>query len=332
MPPEGISIHTVTADQHGLRLDHYASLICQNRSRSFLSSLIRSGNIRIDDETAKPGQKVFEGQRVSIRIPAPETVDFEPQPMALDILHEDRHLLVLNKPAGLVVHPGPGHSRNTLVNGLLHHCKDLSPIGGALRPGIVHRLDRDTSGTMVVAKSAAAHEHLSAQFKARHVDKTYLALTWGHFPAREGRITLPIGRHPSERKKMSIHSRSGRNAETRWRIRKNYPEGTLLEVDLKTGRTHQIRVHCAAAGHPIMGDPVYGGRRPTGGGRQSADPVVQRLRALSRQMLHAWRLSFRHPDNDRPVAFQSPLPADMVQALRWLARHGTEDPTGVGAI
>lgn len=317
MPPEGISFYEVSPAADGLRLDQYAALILPDHSRSYLSTLIRSGDIRIEGKAGKPSQKVHDGDRVRVQIPAPVDVDAKPEPMDLDILYEDADIVVINKPAGLVVHPGPGHPSRTLVNGLLHHCCDLSPIGGALRPGIVHRLDRDTSGTMVVAKSAAAHEHLSAQFKDRTVEKTYLALIWGHLPTPHGRIDAPIGRHPVDRKKMSTLSKSGRAAETLWRVRKTYPEGMLLEVDLKTGRTHQIRVHFAAAGHPIVGDPVYGIRR-AGIGR-SATPYALCLRGVNRQMLHAWRLSFVHPGSGRPMGFQSLLPADMIQTLRWMA-------------
>ncbi|MFH1980794.1 MAG: RluA family pseudouridine synthase [Pseudomonadota bacterium] len=319
MPSEGISFYEVYPTADGLRLDQFAALICPDHSRSFLSTLIRSGNIRVEGKLGKPSQKVHEGDKIWVQIPEPADADYRPEPMDLDILYEDSDLLVLNKPAGLVVHPGPGHARATLVNGLLHHCTDLSPIGGVLRPGIVHRLDRDTSGTMVVAKSATAHEHLCAQFKERTIGKTYLALIWGHFPTPCGRIDQPIGRHPVDRKKMSIFSKSARSAETLWRARKTYPDGTLLEVDLKTGRTHQIRVHCAAEGHPIVGDPVYGNRKPPGAGGRPATPAAIRLRAVTRQMLHAWRLSFIHPVSGDVMRFKSPLPVDMIRAIWWMS-------------
>ena len=318
MPSDGISLHEVTDTDEGLRLDHYVALICADHSRSFLASLIRSGNILVDGNRSKPSYKVREGDGVSVEIPAPENLELSPEPMDLCILFEDPHILVLNKPAGLVVHPGPGHAGGTLVNGLLHHCTDLAPIGGALRPGIVHRLDRDTSGTMVVTKSARAHTGLSKQFKDRIIAKTYLALVWGQLPKRSGRFDAPIGRHPVSRQKMSIHGSSARAAETLWTVRKTYRGGALLEVDLKTGRTHQIRVHCAAAGHPIVGDPVYGKRRAAGTGR-SSDPLAPRLRSIPRQMLHAWRLSFKHPVSGQPMTFRSALPEDMIQALWWMA-------------
>ncbi len=318
MPSDGISFHEVSDTDEGLRLDQYIALIWADHSRSFLASLIRSGNIRVHGKTAKPSYKVREGDEISVVIPEPANLVLVPEPMGLDILFEDPHILVLNKPPGRVVHPGPGHAGGTLVNGLLHHCTDLTPIGGALRPGIVHRLDRDTSGTLVVAKSAKAHIGLSRQFKDRSVAKTYLALVWGHLPKRSGRFDAPIGRHPISRQKMSIHGASARTAETLWTVRKTFREGMLLEVGLKTGRTHQIRVHCAAAGHPIIGDPVYGNRRAGGAGRPG-DPLAPRLRGISRQMLHAWRLSLQHPVDGQALTFHSPLPADMVQALWWMA-------------
>lgn len=318
MPPDGIQYSEVPPPADGLRLDQYASLICPDYSRSYLSTLIRSGCIRLDGRAAKPSQRVHDGHTVSVAIPEPTVAHYRPEPMDLDVLHEDPDIIVLNKPAGIVVHPGPGHPTGTLVHGLLYHCSDLSPIGGTLRPGIVHRLDRDTSGTIVVAKTAVAHEHLGVQFKARTVEKTYLALVWGHFSEAEGRFDEPIGRHPSERKKMSTRSKSARSAVTLWTVRKTYVDGTLLEVNLKTGRTHQIRVHCAAAGRPIVGDPVYGRRRGAGKGR-SSDAAAHGLRRIARQMLHAWRLSFIHPVSGKRIQFQSPLPADMIQALRWMA-------------
>jgi 23S rRNA pseudouridine1911/1915/1917 synthase len=222
--------------------------------------------------------------------------------------------VVINKPPGLVVHPAPGHYSGTLVNGLLYHCPDLGGIGSELRPGIVHRLDKDTSGTLVVAKDGAALEGLNAQFKARTVQKTYLALVHGAMPAAEGTIRLPIGRHPVDRKRMSVASRKTRPAETGWRVRSRFSGFTLLELDLKTGRTHQIRVHCAAVHHPIVGDPVYG-KRSTASRSLAKPPRSDEINALltgaHRQMLHAWRLGFVHPYNGLPVHFESPLPEDM---------------------
>jgi 23S rRNA pseudouridine1911/1915/1917 synthase len=244
-------------------------------------------------------------------------VVYLPEPIPIDILFEDSHLLVINKQAGLVIHPAPGHNSGTLVNALLHHCTDLSGIGGELRPGIVHRLDKETSGTMVVAKTEPVLNHLAAQFKKRTVGKTYLALVCGRVKEDSGEILLPIGRHQVHRKKMSVRSRHARTAHTQWKARERYENATLLEVTLKTGRTHQIRVHCAAIGHPILGDTVYGGRK------RKKSPLVKdntgKLLPLPRrQMLHAWRLSFVHPVTEVEMAFESPVPKDMAEVIEGL--------------
>jgi 23S rRNA pseudouridine1911/1915/1917 synthase len=240
------------------------------------------------------------------------------EPLPLDILYEDPHLLVVNKAAGLVVHPAAGHASGTLVHGILYHCPDLEGIGAEKRPGIVHRLDKDTSGIMVVAKNARAHDDLSRQFKARSIEKHYLALVVGSPKADNGRIDLPIGRHPVERKKMSARSRRGREALTLWQVRERFIGATLIDVELKTGRTHQIRVHCQAMGFPILGDPIYGRK---GAAKQitAGNPAWQAVfQSAARQMLHAHRLGFKHPADDRPLSFEAPLPADMADLLEKL--------------
>jgi 23S rRNA pseudouridine1911/1915/1917 synthase len=220
-----------------------------------------------------------------------------------------------------VVHPAAGHDSGTLVNGLLYHCLDLGGIGDELRPGIVHRLDKDTSGTLVVAKNAAALEHLAAQFKNRSVRKDYLALVHGMMAAESGTIRMPIGRHPVDRKKMSTRSRKGREAETGWRVARNLSGFTLLELHLKTGRTHQIRVHCAAIGHSIVGDPVYGQQRSA-----AALPAIQALLAqVRRQMLHAWRLEIDHPATAQRMRFESPLPEDIKRLIKELEAESSKN-------
>ncbi len=291
----------------GMRLDVFTSLHLPDVSRNFIAGLIKDGHIRVDGAVRKPGYRISANQEISGSIPAPEPTTFHPEPLPIDIRYEDSDVIVVNKAPGMVVHPAPGHTSGTLVNALLYHCADLSAIGGEIRPGIVHRLDKDTSGTMVVAKSARAHEHLSMQFKDRRVEKTYLALISGDMAGACGEINQPIGRHPSERKKMSVHSPKAREARTRWRVRKRYDGYTLLDVDLLTGRTHQIRVHCASIGRPILGDPVYGGR------------AARKIPAVHRQMLHAWRLAFTHPVTGRKMQFSSRMPDDMVLVLRTLA-------------
>jgi 23S rRNA pseudouridine1911/1915/1917 synthase len=234
----------------------------------------------------------------------------------LSVLFEDADIIVLNKPPGLVVHPGAGHSHGTLVNALLHHCDDLKGIGGSLRPGIVHRLDKDTSGCLVVAKNDEAHTSLSEQFKGRKVEKGYLALVYGEMETLDGVIALPIGRHPTERKKMSAQSRYSRPAETRWVVRESFLGLCLLDIDLKTGRTHQIRVHLASVGHPVVGDQVYGGTKRWK--TIQTKGLRDRLKTIKRQMLHARKLTFCHPRNGRKMAFESPLPEDMALLLKAL--------------
>jgi 23S rRNA pseudouridine1911/1915/1917 synthase len=296
------SIFTIQVEHpdQGKRLDSVVAAHLSDLSRSLAAMLIRSGAVRVNDALRKPGYRVKPGDFIHGTIPSPEPVSFAPEPIPLDILYEDSDLIVVNKPPGLVVHPAPGHAGGTLVNGLLHHCPGLPGIGTKLRPGIVHRLDKDTSGTLVVAKSGTVHRHLSHQFKTRRVEKKYLALVLGEMESDSGVVRLPIGRHPVHRKKMSTISPRSRSAETLWRIRKRFPGISFLELDLKTGRTHQIRVHCAAIRHPVIGDPVYS--RPMAGNVP---------RTPGRQMLHAWKLGFTHPASEQWMWFESPLPEDM---------------------
>ncbi len=283
--------------------------------RSLAARLIREGTIRVDDEIKKPGYRLRAGDRIDGRIPAPTPTPFGPEPIPLDILWEDRDLLVLNKPPGLVVHPAPGHETGTLVNALLHHIPDLEGIGGSIRPGIVHRLDKDTSGALVVAKTARAQSGLSTQFKARAVSKEYLALVYGRMPGASGRINRPVGRHPVDRKRMSTAGHNARPAETLWTLAESLPATSLLSVDLKTGRTHQIRVHCAAIGHPVVGDPIYGSPKAM----KAASPAVRRLLVpIERQMLHARRIRFAHPATQRFLDFEAPPPPDMTALLAGL--------------
>jgi len=315
------TIHVDESEQ-GRRLDAVVADHLSDCSRSLAANLIGNHKILVDNQPKKPGYRVKTGEQILGRIPGPEPVDYEPEPIPLDILYQDSDIVVLNKQAGLVVHPAPGHAGGTLVNALLYHCPDLSGIGGEIRPGIVHRLDKDTSGTMVVAKNAAALEGLARQFKARSVRKKYLALVYGELEKDGGTIDFPIGRHPRHRKQMSTTTRKARSAETVWQVREQYPGVALLELTLKTGRTHQIRVHCAAMGHSIAGDPVYGPRKVLTGliKRNPTLPpaVTDRLKKLSRQMLHAWKLGLVHPRTDERMSFESPLPQDMEELIGML--------------
>jgi len=307
---DGFVFHADAASS-GIRIDVFLAGHLTDCSRSFAGQLIASECIRVNGRATKPSYRLKAGDVVSGRIPAPHPARYLPEPIPLQVLYEDAHIVVVNKPPGLVVHPAPGHYSGTLVNGLLHHCPDLGGIGAELRPGIVHRLDKDTSGTLVVAKNAVALDHLAGQFKNRTVRKDYLALVHGTMPSDSGTIRLSIGRHPVDRKRMSTRSRRGREAETGWHVVRRLVGATLLELRLKTGRTHQIRVHCAAIGHPIIGDPVYGRRRPAGGsaGMQAL------LGSVRRQMLHAWRLEIIHPHTGARLRFESPLPEDMERLI-----------------
>lgn len=302
----------IDAQDSGQRLDRVISSRISDCSRSVAASLILSGKIRVQGSTKKPGYRVKAGDEIYGRIPAPEPVSYQAEPIPIHVLYEDDDIIVVNKPAGLVVHPAPGHYSGTLVNALLYHCPGLKGIGGAVRPGIVHRLDKDTSGVLVVAKNAVAHHRLAHQFKSRSVRKTYLALVYGRMKDDSDTISFPIGRHPVDRKKMSTQSRKSRTAETIWRVKERFAGATLIELNLKTGRTHQIRVHCAAIHHPVMGDPVYGGRKF---GKKSAAYEKDLFRSVPRQMLHAWRLGFSHPLTESTLSFEAPIPSDMEKMI-----------------
>ena len=307
--------HTITVpdDSDGLRLDRFLVSLMPEQSRSQIQRLIKEGHVRVGDREAKANQAVKTGQEIVVDVPAP--VDAVPQPEALPlpILYQDHDLIVIDKPAGMVVHPAAGHTSGTLVNALLHYVDDLSGIGGEKRPGIVHRLDRGTSGLMVVAKHDAAHEELARQFAAREVEKEYIGLVWGEVMAGR-RIDAAIGRDPSNRKKMSstTSKRMRRSREAVTRIVRAEHFGrtlTLANVAIHTGRTHQIRVHLSTIGHPIVGDALYGGvhRRVPGD--------LRAVTHLERPFLHAARLAFKHPDDERRMEFTSELPADLQGVL-----------------
>lgn len=317
MPSTGVFHIVVDPVDAGTRLDLLVASRVSALTRSQAAVLIQHGQITVNGLSKKPGYRLRASDEITGRIPPPADSVVTPEPLALDILHEDDDVIVLNKPAGVVVHPAPGHASGTLVNALLYHCPTIGPIGGELRPGIVHRLDKDTSGILVVAKNAAAHAHLAGQFAARSIRKIYLAVVFGEMADDSGVIGLPIGRHPVDRKRMSISSRKPRMAETRWEVRERFKGLTLVELNLKTGRTHQARVHCAAINHAILGDPVYAGRKVNRG--PTAATLVL-IRQVKRQMLHAWRLTCTHPSRLVPVVFEAPLPQDMDQLIVHLRR------------
>ena len=310
------SVFTVFVDEPdtGKRLDVVVASVISDCSRSYAAKLIIEGHIHVQGENKKPGYRVKAGEEISGNIPSPIPAVFKPEPIPIDILYEDEHLIVINKRAGIVVHPAPGHYSGTLVNALLYYCPDIGNINGEIRPGIVHRLDKETSGTLVVAKNSVIHEKLSMQFKSRTIKKEYLALVHGEMKSDSGSINLPVGRHPVHRKRMSTKSRKGREAETLWEVRERFKNATFIKVNLKTGRTHQIRVHCAAINHPVIGDPVYCTRKV-------GSIFLNKLdlkKKVTRQMLHAWRLKIFHPTLQKEMAFESPIPQDMEECIKAL--------------
>ncbi len=301
--------------QAGGRLDALVASEVDHCSRSFAATLIRQGCICVDGSVKKPGYAVKAGEVVSGKIAPPEASSFLPENIPLHILYEDPELLVVNKAPGMVVHPAPGHSNGTLVNALVHHCPDLAGISGSLRPGIVHRLDKDTSGALVVAKNSRAMHHLAAQFKSREVRKKYVALVYGIPREGAGSLDDPIGRHPVDRKKMSVTTHTPRSALTLWRVLEQFTGVCLLELDIRTGRTHQIRVHCKTMGHPVIGDPVYGNRGDKKRLASISHDMGRAVMALDRQMLHAWQLSFVHPATGERMTLEAPLPIDMTRLI-----------------
>lgn len=308
--------HEVVAgpEAAGGRLDRLLAGALPQLSRSRLKGLIEEGRVSLDGRAVtSPSAKVKAGQTFAIIIPEARPVALEGQAIPLEIFYEDKDLIVLNKPAGLVVHPAAGNPDRTLVNALIAHCgRELTGIGGEQRPGIVHRLDKDTSGVMVAAKSAAAHQGLVEQFAARSIERSYQALVWGRPSPAEGSLTGNIGRSPRNRKKMAVLRRGGRPAETGYRVLRSFQNGriSLVECRLKTGRTHQIRVHLAEAGHPLLGDPLYGRGDSRRAKALPADAQTA-LAALGRQALHAKTLGFQHPVSGETLQFTCELPSDI---------------------
>lgn len=310
--------HRWTADEEaGGRLDVYLAARL-GLSRSRVAALLAEHSILVDGRPGKKSDPVSPGQEMEARVPAPAPATARPQDIPLDIVYQDAELAVVNKQPGLVVHPAPGHADGTLVNALLHHIGDLAGIGGTLRPGIVHRLDRDTSGLMVVAKSDMAHQALSTALKARRVKRTYLAALWGALGEPRVTVDRPIGRHRRDRTRMAVVT-GGRPSRTRFRHLESWPAACLCEAELETGRTHQIRVHAAAIGHPVVGDALYGAGRERGFAGVQRRWAAELALRTPRQFLHAHRLEFAHPVTRESMAFRAPLPPELETVRVWAA-------------
>ena len=295
---------TVLCEESGLRVDSFLAGALEELSRSQIQRLLEEGHVRLGGRAVKKNAKTTAGEVYEVDVPAPREVGILPEDIPLDVVYEDGDVIVINKPKGLVVHPAAGHWSGTLVNALLYHCKDLSGINGALRPGIVHRIDKDTSGLLIVAKNDFAHQALAAQLKDHTLARTYEAVVCGGIREDRGTIDAPIGRCPADRKKMAVTEKNSREAVTHWEVVARYSGYTHLLLHLETGRTHQIRVHLAWQNHPILGDTVYGHKKPELG--------------LSSQCLHAKELTFVHPRTGEPVTVSCPLPDYFLGILRKL--------------
>lgn len=313
-------LRIVVPEAHaGERLDRFLASQLSDLSRTRIQKLIEESHVLIDGHAVKASHAVATGEEIVVRIPKPRKWELLPEPIPLDIVYEDDHLVVVNKPAGMVVHPAFANYSGTLVNALLYHCRKLSGIGGVERPGIVHRLDKDTSGLIVVAKDDLTHRALAQQFAEKTSEREYWAVVWGHPREKAGRVETRIGRSPKDRTRMTIHG-AGKIAITNYEVLEEFHLLSLVRCWLETGRTHQIRVHLAHLGHPVFGDPTYGGRgrRVSGLSKRERDFAVELLRMMPRQALHARALGFVHPITQETLRFQSDLPEDMSRLLQKL--------------
>ncbi|HEV2488388.1 MAG TPA: RluA family pseudouridine synthase [Candidatus Acidoferrales bacterium] len=317
----------VASENSGERLDRFLGAHLGEMSRTRLQALIDRGQVRVDGVARKRSHRVEAGETLIVQIPSPRPVQTKPEAIPLEILYEDDDVVVVNKPAGLVVHPGAGVKSGTLVNALLHKYGSggkLSSVGGELRPGIVHRLDKETSGALLVARNDAAHRALSEQFASRQIEKTYIALLHGKISGESGRIELPVARDLHRRTRMTTRRREGRPARTDWILRLRFPGFSLVEASLHTGRTHQIRVHFSALGHPVVGDTLYGAPRNPKVGAKSLEP-------LGRNFLHAARLRFLHPHTKTEIEVRAPLPRKLIDYLQAIARAAGAEEQSVDA-
>lgn len=301
-----MSEYFTVESEAGERIDKFLSEELNDRSRSYLQKLIKDKYVKVNDKPVKSSYRLVLGDRLEVTLPELEEPDIVPEDIPLDILYEDMDVIVVNKPKQMVVHPAPGHYKGTLVNALLYHCRDdLSGINGTMRPGIVHRIDMDTTGSLIVCKNDTAHQCLSKQLKEHSINRIYVAIVHGNLKADSGTVNAPIGRHPTERKKMSVHSKNGREAVTHYQVLKRFGEYTYIQCKLETGRTHQIRVHMASIGHPLLGDRVYG-------------PKKCPYPKLQGQTLHAKTLGFIHPSTGEYMEIEAPLPQYFEELLKKL--------------
>ncbi len=309
----------VPQNQHKERLDHFLSERLERISRSKLQKLIKDGDITVNDKVVKPSHQVMPGARILITLPPPKTYELFPENIPMDIIYEDESLLVINKQAGLVMHPAFANLSGTLVNALLYHCKNLSTLSGDYRPGLVHRLDKDTSGLLVVAKNDFVHSQLASQFSNRTITREYRALVWGRFKEKSGRFETFIRRSARDRTRMTI-SKQGKPAITIYEVIKEYPLISFLKIKLETGRTHQIRVHLSAKGHPVLGDKTYGGRNKQIIKLNQKDQQLglELIKMMQRQALHAKTLGFVHPETSEEMLFKSELPDDFQSVIDFL--------------
>ncbi len=317
----------LVTEGHGRRLDVYVSEQLPDLSRSLVQKLIADGHVTVNSVVQRASYKVQRGDMIEVVVAPPQPTDITAEQIPLDIVFEDDQIIVINKPKGMTVHPAPGSAHGTLVNAILAHSNDLSGVGGVERPGIVHRLDKDTSGLLVVAKTDQAHRSLQEQIQSRTAERRYIALLWGETRFNEAVVEAPIGRHPSDRQKMAVikdtSRHTAREALTRLTVLERFRGFTLLEAKLDTGRTHQIRVHCSFIGHPVVGDPTYGGTKraiPSSYSKLQQTELARLIEGLRGQALHAFSLSFNHPITGERLSFDAPMPSDMTALIDWLRK------------
>jgi 23S rRNA pseudouridine1911/1915/1917 synthase len=320
VPENEIVTFRVAENERGERLDAFLAAHVEGWSRARLRRLIDDEEVIVNGNPAKASYKLRAADEIEVELAPPPSANFTPENIPLDVVHEDDEVIVVNKPAGLVVHPAAGIYSGTLANALVYHFQQLSTNAGPIRPGIVHRLDKDTSGLLVIAKTESAHENLAEQFRSRKVFKSYVALVYGVVKLQAGRIEQPIARDPRNRTRMAVIS-GGRGAVSLFKVRRHYQSFTLVDVELKTGRTHQIRVHLSWLKHPVVGDELYSGGRDN----SVQDPHLRaQIRKLNRQFLHSEQLGFRHPKSGEPMRFVAPLPAELLKLLAELERQRSD--------